>query len=136
MMADAHRNVVEVMKVFGVRKIVTMQAFGTGSSNGSVFWPMRMVLNHSNMAASFVDHNAVDREMGDEVRKRAVEWVSVRPVMLSDGESKLVKVWGNDGKKNGGPGWMPSVSRGSVAGFVVDAAEGSEWEGMTPVISN
>ena len=136
MMADSHRNVVEVMKEFGVRKIVTMQAFGTASSNAAVFWPMRMVLNHSNMAASIMDHDAVDREMKEEVTRGTVEWIGVRPVMLSDGEKMSIKVWGDDGKKNGGPGMMPSISRKSVAGFIVDAMEGSEWDGMTPVISN
>ena len=121
--------VLQAMKKFGIRRLVTISAFGVGDSNPNVFWPMRVVLNHSNMAFAYEDHNAVEQVMR---KSKGVEWTLVRPVMLSDGPRGEVKVFGSQGK---GIGMMPSVSRESVAGFVVERClENREFKGETPVI--
>lgn len=100
-----------------------------------------MVLNHSSMAFAFEDHNAVE----EFVRRTAAEaegqrkgwelqWTLVRPCMLNGGGVKVVKVLGEQGK---GAGLLPSVSRESVASFVVERClEGGEFVGKTPAISN
>ena len=66
------------------------------------------------------------------LRSSGLQWTIVKPAMLSDGERKEVKVWGNQGKSIG---MMPSVSRASVAGFIVQCVESDTCNGMTPVIS-
>lgn len=133
-MASVHRKLVEVIKEKGLEgktKVVTMQAFGTGSSNKNVWWPMRMVLNHTSMAVGQRDHNMVEEVM----KESGLKWTLPRPVMLSEAEKKKVADCGDAGDAKG-MGIMPSVSRKSVAAFLLDVAEdeGGKWVGRTPVI--
>ncbi|KAF2417666.1 NAD(P)-binding protein [Tothia fuscella] len=72
----------------------------------------RIVLMHSNMAYQFKDHGFVDRE----VRDSGLDWVLVRPAMLTDRAAQPIKVSGTR--------------------FLVDAAVTKEWVHRTPVISN
>jgi putative NADH-flavin reductase len=135
-MASVHRSLAEIIKEQGLEsktKVVTMQAFGTGSSNKNVWWPMRMVLNHTSMAVGQRDHNMVEEVM----KESELNWTLPRPVMLSDGEKKAVKDCGDDGGAKD-MGMMPSISRKSVAGFLLDVAEdeSGKWVGRTPVIIN
>lgn len=132
------------MKKFGIKRLVTISGFGAGDSNRNVFFPMRMILNHSNMTYAYSDHNAVealvrkvaaDSKEGKE-RERVgegwqLQWTLVRPTMLNDGESKEVKVLGNQGK---GAGMMAAVSLASVASFMVRCRiEYGEFVLETPV---
>jgi len=59
----------------------------------------------------------------------------VRPCMLVEGKKKEVKYWGDEGK---GSGLFPSVTRESVAGFLVDCVEekGRAQIRTTPVVTN
>jgi hypothetical protein len=128
-MADSHANLVAVMKEHGIKKVVTMSAFGTGDSFPSLNLLMQLVIKMSNMLYTFQDHDLVDREM----KESGMDFVLARPAMLTDKEARPIKNYGNAGK---GSGFMPSISRKSVAVFLVDAAENNNWDGSTPVISN
>lgn len=133
-MAGVHRTLVSVIKeqrLEGKTKVITMQAFGAGSSNNNVWWPMRMVLNHSPMSKGQADHNLVEEVM----KGSGLKWTLPRSVMLSEGEKKDVRDCGDTGDAKG-MGLMPSVSRKSVAGFLLDVAEdeSGKWIERTPVI--
>jgi uncharacterized protein YbjT (DUF2867 family) len=133
-MAGVHRILLEVIKEKGLEgktKIVTMQGIGVGSSNKNVWWPMRMLLNHSPIAKGHADHNMVEEVM----KGSGLKWTLPRPVMLSEGEKKEVRDCGDAGDAKG-MGLMPSVSRKSVAAFLLDVAEdeSGKWIGRTPVI--
>ena len=128
-MADAHANLVAVMQRHGTRKIVTMSAIGVGDSFPGVSFIFRLMLRHTNMAAQFADLDLVDEEM----KASGMNYVLVRPVRLSEGEAASVREYGNLGK---GAGMFSSISRKSVAVFLVDAAEKNAWDRSTPVISN
>ncbi len=127
LMADSHVNAVAVMKEHGIRKIVTMAALGVGDSWPNLIFIMRWVVKRSNMLYSFEDHNLVDQEM----KKSGMDYVIARPTRLTDGEAKPVKSFGNSGQGVG-----MSISRKSVAVFLVDAVEKSTWDRNTPVIAN
>ncbi|TVY43408.1 Flavin reductase (NADPH) [Lachnellula occidentalis] len=129
MMTDAHIELIAAMKRHGMRKLVTMSAFGVGDSMPNLILPMRFILGHSNVAVGFKDHLEGEKV----IRSSGLDWTIVKPAMLKDGERKEVKVWGDQGK---GIGMMPSANRASVAGFLVQCAEGDEWNGMTPVIAD
>jgi predicted RNA-binding protein with TRAM domain len=120
------------MSTYGIKKLVIVSAFGVGDSNPNVWWPMRQVLNKSQMAYAFDDHNALEGIVRESSR---VEWTLVRPVMMDDGNEAEVTVFGDQGE---GLGYIPKVSRASVAGFVVRVAESKmgEWSGRTLVIAN
>jgi hypothetical protein len=128
-MTDSHANLVAVMKEHGIKKVVTMSAFGTGDSFSSLNLLMRLVIKNSNLLHTFEDHDLVDREM----KESGMDFVLARPAMLTDKEVQPVIEHGNVGE---GSGFMLSISRKSVAVFLVDAAERNTWDRSTPVISN
>ena len=131
-MADSVRNTLAVMKEYGVKKIVVLGTNGVGSSREYSGWFFNWIVDHSSLKITFDDHYEVQKLLEAEAEKDGeFKWVDVRATGLSNGEKKEVKEFGNEGK---GVGWF--VSRKSVAGFMLDAVEGSQWDGQNPVISN
>ena len=131
-MADSVRNTLAVMREYGVKKMVVLGTNGVGSSRVNSGWFFNWVVDHSNLKLAFDDHYEVQKVLEAEAEKDTeFRWVDVRATGLSNGEKKAVKEFGNEGK---GVGWF--VSRKSVAGFLLDAVEGSRWDLQTPVISN
>ena len=131
-MAGSVRNTLAVMREHVVKKIVVLGTTGIGSSRSSSAWFFNWVVDHSNLKITFDDHYEVEKLLVTEAEKDPeFKWVDVRATGLSNGEKKEVKEFGNEGK---GVGWF--VSRKSVAAFLLDAVEGSRWDGQTPVISN
>ncbi len=132
LMATSVRNAVAEMKKHDVNKIVVLGTTGVGSSRKYSGWAFNWVVDHSNLKITFDDHHEVQKFLESEAEKNpSLKWVDVRSSGLSNGEKKEVKVFGNEGK---GVGWF--CSRKSAAGFLIDAVEGSQWDGQTPVISN
>lgn len=134
MLTDAHVAVIKAMRESGtgVKRIVTISAFGVGSSREGVWWPLRWVLFNSGMRVAMDDQNAVEEVVRREGRDGGLEWTLVRPVMLGDGPRREVRVFGERGE---GTGWVEKVSRETVAGFVIeDCLEKGEWVGKTPVV--
>ncbi|KAF2192171.1 putative TrkA-N domain dehydrogenase [Zopfia rhizophila CBS 207.26] len=129
LMADSNANVVAVMKEFGVSKVVIMQAFGVGDSWPNMHCVMRLLMKKSNMIYQYDDHNLVDKE----VKASGVNYVMVRPSRLEEGDAKEVREWPEAGK---GVPLMGSITRKSVAKWLVDAAESRTWDGTAPVITN
>lgn len=145
MMADSAVNVVAAFRaaalgggVRGVGKMVVLSALGAGSSAPHASCALRALVRHSGMRAQYEDHAAVEAVLMAAARgKRGprVEFVLVRPTRLVDGD-------GDDGAArvvdvSGGRAVVPmlaTVSRGAVARFLVDAAEGSKWDGRAPII--
>ena len=131
-MAESVRNALAVMGQYGVKKMVVLGTNGVGSSRANSGWFFNWVVDHSNLKIAFDDHYEVQKVLEAEAEKDAdFKWVDVRATGLSNGAKKSVKEFGNEGK---GVGWF--VSRKSVAGFLLDAVEGSRWDLHTPVISN
>lgn len=128
-MADSVANVREVMVVHGVKKLVIMSAVGVGDSWRQLNFFMKPIISYTNMSAQYKDHNLVDIE----TKESGLDWVIVRPVMLKEGDALPLKIYGNTGENSG---FMPSITRGSVANFLVDAVERDEWNRSTPVITN
>jgi hypothetical protein len=131
-MADSHANIIAVMHAHSVRKIATMSSFGVGSSLPNMTFLMRWVISHSNLQFSYADHNLVDEEIKSPNRKD-IGYVLARPTRLTDGGKAPLRFYGDNGV---GMGAFTSISRASVAGFLVDAVEKSTWDRSTPVISN
>jgi nucleoside-diphosphate-sugar epimerase len=134
LMLDSTANVVTAMRKFDCKRIVSLSAYGVGSSNGTVFWPVRMMMNYSNMKIAYQDHEMVESLMKSGGKEEGIRWTGVKPAMLTEGVKKDVKVFGEKGE---GAGVMPSISKSSVANWLVDCVEGDEeWVGRTPVIAN
>jgi uncharacterized protein YbjT (DUF2867 family) len=131
-MTKAAQNTRTAIKSAGLEKtakIVLMSAWGVADSYASLNILMKGMISHSPMKVQFRDHDKVD----EETKKSGLNFVMVRPVMLKGEEKAEVKELGDQGKA---AGFMPSISRASVAKFLVDAADSRKWDGRTPVISN
>jgi len=116
-----------------VRRLIVNAAQGTGSSFASLNFAFRPLFRHSNMRFTIEDHDAADEVVRAAAAAGHVDLVQFRPAMLADGEAKPVKSYGDEGKHIG---FMPSITRRSVARVMVEAAEGDEWVGQSPVIAN
>ncbi|KAH8677879.1 hypothetical protein BX600DRAFT_139315 [Xylariales sp. PMI_506] len=137
LMADSVANAIRVMRrrPLPCRRLVVMSSIGTGDSFPNLNFLMRAVFRHTNMRLQLVDHNAVDSETraaaaGDGA---GLDFVIVRPVMLAEGPAAEVRVFPDNGQ---GSGFMPKITRASVARFMVEALETDEYVGRSPVITN
>lgn len=151
MMADSMANVLSALKrsrssagadgAGRPPKVVHVSAIGVGASAASAHWLLRAMVAHSNLGLTYRDHEAVEAELsaagGGEGEGGVVDWVVVRPGRLTGGDNSddddggRAVVWPLE---KGMVGMLAKVSRGAVARFVLNAAEGSEWDGKGPVI--
>ena len=136
-MAQAARAVLDAMKDFGggCEKIVWLGTVGVGGSKRNCTWFFNWVVERSNLRIAFEDHAAVQGILEEAAGKGGggLKWTDVRAAGLTNRGKKAVKEFGGEGE---GMGWLPLISRESVAGFLVDAVESDEWVGRTPVITN
>ncbi|KAK1247062.1 hypothetical protein MKX08_000864 [Trichoderma sp. CBMAI-0020] len=109
-------------------KIVVNSLFGARESMDNMGWLFRAVLTHSTMKIAIKDHNNMDAL----IRKSGLPFVFARPARLTEGPAEAVRVWPDDGQ---GVGWNAAVSRASLAAWMVKAAEASEWDGKSPVLT-
>lgn len=126
---DSVLNAIAVMQAHGVKRLVIMSAFGVGSSYTQLPFPMKALFRHSNMKFQIEDHDSLDVEVRE---KQRLEWLLVRPARLMEGEAVEVREMGEEGE---GVGWLGSVSRASVAEFLVLAAEGRKGWGRAVVVA-
>lgn len=118
-------------------KVVALSALGAGSSAAHTHCLLRLLFRQSNMRFTYEDHDAVEEELVRQQQQQrgsggAIPYVLVRPTRLVEGGEGggAAKVFGG----NGTVGMMETISRGAVARFLVDAAEGEEWDGKAPII--
>jgi hypothetical protein len=128
-MEDSVANAISVMKNFETKRIVILNQWGAGSSLDSMNFIFRAMFKHTNMKYGLAAHNALDKE----TRQAGVEFVLVRACVLADGDVAPVKVYPEDGKSIG---FLPKITRASVAHFMVEACEKDEFVGKSPVIAN
>lgn len=128
-MTDSVTNLNTAMKNRGIRKIVNLQAHGVGESFPSLFFAMRLLVRKSNMSYSYKDHESVEQK----IKASGLDYVLARPTRYSDGPAAPIKFFGDSGR---GIGSFSEMSRKSTAVFLVDAAEKTDWNGTSPVMSN
>lgn len=135
MMADSIANVLSVLSNTTAGwaekpKVVYVSAIGVGKSSPNAHWVLRTLIGHSNVKLTYEDHDAAEAELREA--GEGVKWVVLRPGRLTEGDDKKqAKVWPAE---KGMVGMTASISRGAVARFSLDAAEGSEWDGKDPII--
>ncbi|KXJ86972.1 hypothetical protein Micbo1qcDRAFT_218746 [Microdochium bolleyi] len=112
-------------------KIVVNSSQGVGASGPSLAAPFRLLFSvWGRMRLSQAAHEDADRVL---MAQDDVPFVVARPSRLTEGPAAEVKVFGDDGK---GIAYVASISRASVAKWLVSAAEMSNWDGKAPVLSN
>ena len=129
-MSEAIKNAITVAKqTTPPVKLVVMSLFGVGKSFKNNNFLMRCVFDHSAMAQTIEDGNAVD----ELVKGSGLDFVLARSAMLMGDKVTPIRELGDEGEK---AGFMPSISPNTVSGFLLDAVESTQWNGTTPVISS
>lgn len=90
---------------------------------------MKLLMRYSNLGKAYEDHEEAEKVL----RASQVHWVIARPVMLTDKDQAAVVEHGEDGAT---AGWVPSISRASVASYLIDALGSEKRVGTSLVISN
>ncbi|KAH6988258.1 NADH(P)-binding-domain-containing protein [Ilyonectria sp. MPI-CAGE-AT-0026] len=128
-LAESVTNILAAMENHGVSKLVYTSAFGVGASAPNMPLFLRLLVRYSTMGVAYEDHEEVD----EVVKKSKSNWILVRPVVMTDKEKQTVKCLENEGQ---GVGMLTTITRASVAAFLVDAAESDKWNRTAPVIAN
>jgi putative NADH-flavin reductase len=123
------RNIIAAMKEHGLRRFVCQTAWGVGESKqdpgfaGAFFMK---VLVPPLLRDEYADKEAQERI----VRESDLEWIIVRPMILTNGP------WTNDYRTGEDlkPGRHPYISRADVADFLMRQLTGDAFVRKTPAI--
>lgn len=121
---EGTQAVVAAMKAAGVRRLVAESAFGAGDSRDRgpyCRWIRRVV------AREYEDTEGME----SVVRESGLEWVLMRPTMLTGGRlTRRYRV-----AEDLEVGWFPRVYRADVAHFMLSQLTGDRWTGRAPGIT-
>jgi putative NADH-flavin reductase len=119
------RNITAGMKQAGVRRIVCVSSLGVGETRAESGLLTRL------FAATVIRRELADKAiMERDLMASDLDWVIVRPTLLTNGAAKGNLRAAVDGSIKGG-----FISRADVAEFCLAAAGGSEWVRRAPVIT-
>jgi putative NADH-flavin reductase len=125
LMTDSISNVVKVMKERGISRIVVQTGAGAGDSFTRMPLSVQKIISDTGLKSIYNDHDGQEQV----VMNSGLDWTVVRPTMLNDGEE------GRPGIIQGPISESSTISRKTVAKFLVDCLENDEWIGKAMVIS-
>lgn len=117
-------TLVDAMEAAGVRRLVALSAFGAGDTRDRGpygRWITRVV----------ADEYEDTEGMEGVVRRAGLDWVLVRPTLLTRGPRTGDYRVGEDLEV----GWFPRVSRADVAHFMLSQLTGDRWLRRAPGIT-
>jgi len=117
LISDSVRALIPAMEKSGVRRIITLSAFGVGDSWKEMPLVTRWFIRYSNLWKAYQDHDRQEQVL----RQSDLDWTIVRPVMLNDKDVDEYKAI--IGKPSSG-----FISRKGVAKFILDAVESGKYE--------
>lgn len=116
LISDSVTALIPAMEKNGIRRIVTLSAYGVGDSWKNMPIMARWMIRPSNIWKAYLDHDRQERLL----RQSDLDWTIARPVMLDDKDSEEYKAI------IGGP-TANSISRKGLACFVLDVLESGEY---------
>jgi len=125
LMTDSIKNMLNVMNENGIRRIVVQTGAGAGDSFGKMPGSIQKIIRETSLAITYNDHNGQEQEL---VQSKA-EWTIVRPVTMTEGDEGKVIIVEGDVKESF------TISRKTVARFLVDCLVANEFIGKAVVIS-
>ena len=128
-LSDGTRNIVRAMERAGIKRFVCESSLGVGNSK----WKMGVFHNLIGIPL-FLRNIFADKEAQEQViASSSLDWVIVRPAVLTNGPQRNVYRSGPDV----GNWFVPSrISRSDVATFMLKQLTGGEYLRMTPGIAN
>ncbi|MGX7708968.1 NAD(P)-dependent oxidoreductase [Methylobacterium sp. Gmos1] len=127
LLSEVTRTLVGAMRDEGVARLVAVTGIGAGDSRGHGGFAFDMLILPLLLRHVYADK---DRQE-DIVRQSGLDWVLVRPTVLSNKPGRgAVRALVDLAGFHGG-----SVAREDVARFVLDQVETDAWIGRTPLIT-
>ncbi len=123
------RRILDAMEKHGVRRIIVLSAAGAlHEKAGSIVGGLGLMVARAFLPSVYQEHRA----MLEELRTRNLDWIAVRPVILTNrpwsGRSRVV----TDGIPRGGY----RISRADVADFMIRQLTSDEFVQKMPAIAN
>jgi len=123
----AMKNIVKAMNESGVRRVITVSAWGVGDSYNEINWMFRFLINKTKVGIAYAGHE--DQE--SVLRQSELDWTAVRPVGLTnENEHSPIRV-----SYKGENKLLMTISRKDVAKFMLDILEDKKYFQTTPSIS-
>jgi putative NADH-flavin reductase len=121
-------NTIKAMKENGVKRVLTVSAWGTGDSYEEANWMFKFLIKKTNVGYAYSGHEDQERLL----IKCGLDWTSVRPVGLSNSEKQRpIRVSLKGDKK-----LNMSISRRDVARFMLDILDDAKYFKQAPSISS
>lgn len=119
-------NVIECMREYGIKRIISLTSIGVGNSYKYAPWFMKLFIKISNFKIVFADHNKQEQLL----QNSNLDWTIARPVGLNNNETlgKLVVDYDKTPKPF-------KMSRKQLAKFMIDNLETTEFIHKTPILS-
>lgn len=119
-------NVLQVMKEYGVKRILALSSIGAGNSFKYAPWFMKVIIKLTNFKFVFADHNAQE----SLIQNSGLDWTIARPVGLNENENieELVVNYSKTPKPF-------KMSRKQLAKFFIDNVDSEIFSGKTPILS-
>jgi len=123
------RHILDSMEKHGVRRIVVLSAAGAlHEPAGSVVGSLGLRLARAYLPGVYREHRA----MLEELRTRNLDWIAVRPVILTNGpRTGRYRV-----VVEGIPRWGFRISRADVADFMIRQVTSDEFVRKLPAVAN
>ncbi|MEO1615772.1 MAG: SDR family oxidoreductase [Planctomycetota bacterium] len=121
------QNIIDAMKVSGVRRLICQSTLGAGDSFDNLNWLWRFVFRVP-LRRAMADHTRQERA----VRDSGLDWTIVRPAAFTDGEKTQTYRHGFD---RFAKQLTLKISRADVADFLVKQIHGREYLRQTPALS-
>jgi putative NADH-flavin reductase len=119
------RALVAAMEAEGVQRLVMLSSHGIYESEGELSWVMRWLVIPFYLKNAFADH---ERQEAVVKEHDGLAWTLVRPPHLTDGEPGPVE-------HGLGPAASMSISRASVARFLVEQVASEQYVRAIPVVA-
>jgi len=128
LLEESMKNIAKAMKEHGIKRVITVSAWGVGDSYNEVNWMFRLLINKTNVGVAYNGHEKQERVL----QESELDWTAVRPVGLSNEKvSRPTRVSLNGDKK-----LKMMISRKDVAKFMLDIIDKEMYYRTFPSISN
>jgi putative NADH-flavin reductase len=122
---DSTRNIINAMKEHGVRRFICLSAYGASETKDAALY--------SKVLRFFIGKRVEDKDRQEELlRASQLDWVSVRPPLLTNGARKGRYRVGSDIPIK----LFSSVSRADVAEFMLKQLTDDTYLHQAPTITN
>ncbi|HEX8846063.1 MAG TPA: SDR family oxidoreductase [Pyrinomonadaceae bacterium] len=123
--AESTRNIIKAMKQHGVRRFIVLSAYGASETKDTALY--------SKVLRSIIGKRVEDKDRQEElVRESGLDWVLVRPPLLTNGTRRGRYRAGFDIPIK----LFSSVSRADVAEFMLKQLTDDTYLGKAPTITN